>query len=142
VTVNSLRTPGGSHRSPNGASQHRPDAGGRDERRIRLRPHSKTLKSPVIAKWQIDRGAIGICCAKLGEAEVFAERGISDIRLPTRSTRRTPTASSRCLIARIFRSWSTTGGRTTMVRRDDARRAASRRAGQGRCRFSSVRHRP
>ena len=51
-------------------------------RGIRLRPHSKTHKSPLVAKWQIDRGAIGICCAKLGEAEVFAEAGITDIRLP------------------------------------------------------------
>ena len=49
---------------------------------VRLRPHSKTHKSPQIAKWQIERGAVGICCAKLGEAEVFAEAGIADIRLP------------------------------------------------------------
>ncbi len=50
-------------------------------RRIRLRPHSKTHKSPLIARWQIERGAVGICCAKLGEAEVFAD-GCPDIRLP------------------------------------------------------------
>ena len=49
---------------------------------VRLRPHSKTHKSPLVAQWQIDRGAIGICCAKLGEAEVFAGAGIKDIRLP------------------------------------------------------------
>jgi D-serine deaminase-like pyridoxal phosphate-dependent protein len=49
---------------------------------MRLRPHAKTHKSPVVAKWQIDRGAVGICCAKLGEAEVFAGAGIADIRLP------------------------------------------------------------
>lgn len=49
---------------------------------LRLRPHTKTHKSPVIAKWQIDHGAIGICCAKLGEAEVFADAGFKDIRLP------------------------------------------------------------
>jgi D-serine deaminase-like pyridoxal phosphate-dependent protein len=35
-----------------------------------------------VAQWQIDRGAVGICCAKLGEAEVFADAGIADIRLP------------------------------------------------------------
>lgn len=51
-------------------------------RGLRLRPHSKTHKSPVIATWQLERGAVGICCAKLGEAEVFAEAGITDIRLP------------------------------------------------------------
>jgi D-serine deaminase-like pyridoxal phosphate-dependent protein len=48
---------------------------------IRLRPHVKTHKSPVIARWQLDRGAAGICCAKLGEAEVFAAAGFGDIRL-------------------------------------------------------------
>jgi len=53
-----------------------------DARGVRLRPHTKTHKSPVVAGWQIERGAIGICCAKLGEAEVFANAGIADIRLP------------------------------------------------------------
>jgi D-serine deaminase-like pyridoxal phosphate-dependent protein len=48
----------------------------------RLRPHSKTHKSPDLALIQLARGAVGICCAKLGEAEVFADRGIRDIRLP------------------------------------------------------------
>jgi D-serine deaminase-like pyridoxal phosphate-dependent protein len=48
----------------------------------RLRPHAKTHKSPVVARWQLEAGAIGICCAKLGEAEVFADAGIRDIRLP------------------------------------------------------------
>jgi D-serine deaminase-like pyridoxal phosphate-dependent protein len=49
---------------------------------IRLRPHAKTHKSPRIAEWQIERGAVGICCAKLGEAEVFAAAGVQDIRVP------------------------------------------------------------
>src|SRR5439155_4510874 len=49
---------------------------------LRLRPHAKTHKSPAVAKWQIERGAIGVCCAKLGEAEVFVDAGIDDIRLP------------------------------------------------------------
>jgi len=47
-----------------------------------LRPHAKTHKSPAIARWQIDRGAVGVCCAKVGEAEVFAAAGIRNIRLP------------------------------------------------------------
>lgn len=49
---------------------------------VRLRPHAKTHKSPRVAQWQIERGAVGICCAKLGEAEVFAAEGIGDIRIP------------------------------------------------------------
>ena len=53
-----------------------------DRRGIRMRPHAKTHKSAVVARWQIDRGAIGICCAKLGEAEVFAAEGFTDVRLP------------------------------------------------------------
>ena len=50
--------------------------------RVRLRPHAKTHKSPVAARWQLERGAVGVCCAKPGEAEVFAAAGITDIRLP------------------------------------------------------------
>lgn len=49
---------------------------------VRLRPHAKTHKSPIVAKWQIERGAIGVCCAKIGEAEVFVDAGIDNIRLP------------------------------------------------------------
>ena len=46
---------------------------------VRLRPHAKTHKSPVLAAMQLDAGAIGITCAKLGEAEVMAAGGIRDI---------------------------------------------------------------
>jgi D-serine deaminase-like pyridoxal phosphate-dependent protein len=51
-------------------------------RGLRLRPHAKTHKSVELARRQIAGGAAGICCAKLGEAKVFAEAGIEDIRLP------------------------------------------------------------
>lgn len=44
-----------------------------------LRPHSKTHKTPRIALRQIEAGAAGICCAKLGEAEVMVESGLDDI---------------------------------------------------------------
>lgn len=53
-----------------------------DTRGVRLRPHAKTHKSPDLAQIQIARGAVGICCAKLGEAEVFVDAGVQDIRLP------------------------------------------------------------
>ncbi|MDP6355079.1 MAG: DSD1 family PLP-dependent enzyme [Planctomycetota bacterium] len=43
---------------------------------VDLRPHVKTHKTPAIAQMQIDRGAIGVTCAKLGEAEVMAAAGI------------------------------------------------------------------
>lgn len=48
---------------------------------VRLRPHLKTAKSPAIAWKMIDAGAVGICCAKLSEAEVMVNAGISDILL-------------------------------------------------------------
>jgi len=50
-----------------------------DRQGIKLRPHSKTHKSIEIARRQIAAGAIGICCAKLGEAEVLAAGGIASI---------------------------------------------------------------
>jgi D-serine deaminase-like pyridoxal phosphate-dependent protein len=43
------------------------------------RPHIKTHKIPALAKLQIEKGARGITCQKLGEAEVMAEAGIDDI---------------------------------------------------------------
>lgn len=46
---------------------------------VNLRPHIKTHKTPEIARLQIANGAIGITCAKLGEAEVMADAGITDI---------------------------------------------------------------
>jgi len=44
-----------------------------------LRPHTKTHKCPTIAWMQIHAGAIGVTCAKVGEAEVMARAGIRDI---------------------------------------------------------------
>lgn len=44
-----------------------------------LRPHVKTHKMPLFAHMQIDAGANGITCAKIGEAEVMADGGIQDI---------------------------------------------------------------
>lgn len=46
---------------------------------LRLRPHAKSHKCPEIAKTQIARGAIGICCQKTDEAIAFIEAGIADV---------------------------------------------------------------
>jgi D-serine deaminase-like pyridoxal phosphate-dependent protein len=46
---------------------------------VRLRPHTKTHKMPEIARLQVDAGASGITCAKVGEAEVMAAAGFDDI---------------------------------------------------------------
>jgi len=42
------------------------------------RPHIKTHKIPAIAKMQMEAGAIGITCQKLGEVEVFADAQVCD----------------------------------------------------------------
>lgn len=47
-----------------------------------LRPHIKTHKLPRFAKRQIELGAVGITVQELGEAEVMADAGITDIFLP------------------------------------------------------------
>ena len=44
-----------------------------------LRPHVKTHKTPIIAHKQIAAGAIGVTCAKLGEAEAVIHAGIRDV---------------------------------------------------------------
>jgi 3-hydroxy-D-aspartate aldolase len=46
---------------------------------VRVRPHAKTHKSPDIGRDQIARGAVGLCCQKVSEAEILAEGGITDI---------------------------------------------------------------
>ncbi len=50
-----------------------------DKNRVALRPHTKTHKMPYIARLQLEQGACGIAVAKVGEAEVMARNGISDI---------------------------------------------------------------
>jgi len=49
------------------------------ERGVAWRPHTKGQKVPAIAHLEIEAGAIGITCAKLGEAEVMAAAGIKSI---------------------------------------------------------------
>lgn len=46
---------------------------------LKLRPHTKTHKVPEIAQLQLDRGAVGITVAKVGEAETMADAGVEDI---------------------------------------------------------------
>ena len=46
---------------------------------VRLRPHTKTHKSPLLAAMQVAAGAQGITVAKLGEAEVMIDAGLDDV---------------------------------------------------------------
>ena len=45
----------------------------------KLRGHSKTHKSPVIGLKQMELGAVGVCCQKVGEAEAMVEGGVDNV---------------------------------------------------------------
>lgn len=62
---------------------------------IASRPHAKTHKTPIIAHKQLDTGSVGICAAKVSEAEVMFQNGINDILLTT--TNVTPTKIRRAM---------------------------------------------
>jgi D-serine deaminase-like pyridoxal phosphate-dependent protein len=46
---------------------------------VRLRPHAKSHKCPVIALRQMASGAVGVCCQKVSEAEAMVYGGVSDV---------------------------------------------------------------
>jgi len=48
---------------------------------LAVRPHAKTHKSPDVARRQIAAGAVGVCCATLGEAEMMVEAGIPGVHI-------------------------------------------------------------
>ncbi|PCK22045.1 alanine racemase [Bacillus pumilus] len=50
-----------------------------DRQHVKLRPHTKTHKTPGLAKLQEKMGASGITVAKVGEAEVMAAHGLTNI---------------------------------------------------------------
>ncbi len=46
---------------------------------VRLRPHAKTHKCAVIARRQMELGAVGVCCQKVSEAEMMVYGGVHDV---------------------------------------------------------------
>ena len=46
---------------------------------VNIRPHCKTHKCSKLAKLQIEHGAVGVCVAKVSEAEILVEQGIPNI---------------------------------------------------------------
>ncbi len=46
---------------------------------VRLRPHAKTHKCPIIALQQVAQGAVGVCVQKVGEAEAMVYGGVPDV---------------------------------------------------------------
>ena len=53
---------------------------------VRLRPHAKTHKCPVIGRRQMALGAVGVCCQKVGEAEAMVYGGCRTFWSATRSS--------------------------------------------------------
>lgn len=62
---------------------------------IASRPHAKTHKCPTIAQMQMDRGSVGICTAKVSEAEAMFQNGIDRILNTTGNV--TPTKINRAM---------------------------------------------
>ena len=62
---------------------------------IASRPHAKTHKTPIIAQMQLNTGSIGICTAKVSEAEAMFQNGIDKILMTT--TNVTPTKIRRAM---------------------------------------------
>ena len=50
---------------------------------IASRPHAKTHKCPAIARLQLGSGSVGICVAKISEAEALFEHGIEQLLMTT-----------------------------------------------------------
>ncbi len=48
---------------------------------VKLRPHAKAHKCPDVARAQIARGAVGVCCQKVSEAVPFVMAGVDDIHI-------------------------------------------------------------
>jgi D-serine deaminase-like pyridoxal phosphate-dependent protein len=67
---------------------------------VRLRPHTKTHKSPEIARMQVDAGAGGLTVAKLSEAGVMADAGFEDLLLAYPIVGETKLARLRALLER------------------------------------------
>jgi D-serine deaminase-like pyridoxal phosphate-dependent protein len=56
------------------------------QRGIALRPHAKTHKSVGIARRQVERGALGVCCATIAEAEAMVLAGIPGVTITSALT--------------------------------------------------------
>ncbi len=65
---------------------------------IGSRPHAKTHKCPALARLQLERGALGICVAKVSEAEAMFQHGIDQLLMTTCNV--TPTKIQRAMALR------------------------------------------
>ncbi|HWA31247.1 MAG TPA: DSD1 family PLP-dependent enzyme [Rhizomicrobium sp.] len=94
---------------------------------IALRPHAKTHKCSEIARRQIAAGALGICCAKLGEAEALAEAGIDSILLTSPVVTDRGIARVMALNAKIGELRITCDNATVAARLDAAARSSGKK---------------
>jgi D-serine deaminase-like pyridoxal phosphate-dependent protein len=53
------------------------------DKKVHVRPHLKTVKSPDLARILLAAGAVGGCVAKISEAEIMAQAGIDDLLITT-----------------------------------------------------------
>ncbi len=67
---------------------------------IASRPHAKTHKCPAIARLQLEAGGVGICVAKVSEAEAMFEHGITELLMTTSNV--TPFKIQRAMMLRKF----------------------------------------
>lgn len=111
-----------------------------DDLGVDFRPHIKTHRIPSFAKRQINAGACGITCQKIGEAEIMAEFGINDILITyniigeeklarlaalARRCRIAVTADNRIIVAGLSRMFSNAEQNLEVLVECDT--------GQGRC---------
>jgi D-serine deaminase-like pyridoxal phosphate-dependent protein len=91
---------------------------------VALRPHAKTHKSMRIAEMQVAAGALGVCCATLGEAEVMVAGGIPGVHIT--SPQVTPSKITRRPFRRRRSSRQRRRPRPRRVRREKATSGARR----------------
>lgn len=95
-----------------------------DAHGLKLRPHVKTHKIPAFAAKQVELGAVGITCQKLGEAEVMADHGLTDILLTFNLLGRAKLQRLVALARRVRRLCVTLDNAVVAGELDEAMRAA------------------
>jgi D-serine deaminase-like pyridoxal phosphate-dependent protein len=102
------------------------------------RPHVKGVKVPAIAHQMLAAGALGVTCAKLGEAEVMAAAGIGDILIANQvvgpTGMRAPATGRRVVVDRATSpggaaAWRRGGGALVEVEIGMGRAGAARAGG-------------
>ena len=70
-----------------------------DKLGLAMRPHYKSAKATALAHFEIEAGAVGLCCAKVSEAEDLVECGIEDILIANQITEKSKIAKVASLAA-------------------------------------------